>query len=68
MANLERRPERGRERDEDLDLRHFYAAYIFDQAHERQRDVATIVEQAQRLGNPGALLVVVRGDGVAWPP
>jgi hypothetical protein len=37
---------------EDLDPRHFYAAYIFDQAHGRQDDVATLIEQAQQLGYP----------------
>jgi hypothetical protein len=35
---------------EDLDPRHFYAAYVFDQAHERRNDVATVIEQAQQLG------------------
>ena len=52
MGNLERRSEKSREPDEDLDPRHFYAAYVFDQAHERQGDVATLVEQAQQLGYP----------------
>jgi hypothetical protein len=36
--------------EEDLDPRHFYAAYVFDQAHERRDDVATLIEQAQQLG------------------
>ena len=35
---------------EDLDPRHFYAAYVFDQAYERQDDVVTLIEQAQHLG------------------
>jgi hypothetical protein len=38
--------------EEDLDLRHFYAAYVFDQAHERRDDVGTLIEQAQQLGYP----------------
>jgi hypothetical protein len=37
---------------EDLDPRHFYAAYVFDQAHERQDDVAAVIEQAQQLSYP----------------
>jgi len=35
-----------------LDPRHFYAAYVFDQAHQRQGDVATLVAQAQQSGYP----------------
>jgi hypothetical protein len=38
--------------EKDLDPRHFYAAYIFDQAHERREDIATVIEQAQQLGYP----------------
>ena len=38
--------------EEDLDPRHFYAAYVFDGAHERGDDIATLVEQAQQLGYP----------------
>ncbi len=38
--------------EEDLDPHHFYAAYVFDQAHERRDDVATVIEQAQQLGYP----------------
>jgi hypothetical protein len=38
--------------EEDLDPRHFYAAYVFDQANERRDDVATLIEQAQQLGYP----------------
>jgi hypothetical protein len=37
---------------EDLDPRHFHAAYVFDQAHERRDDVSTLIEQAQQLGYP----------------
>jgi hypothetical protein len=38
--------------EEDLDPRHFYAAYVFDQAHEREDDIAALIEQAQQLGYP----------------
>ena len=38
--------------EEDLDPRHFYAAYVFDQAHERRDDVPTLIEHAQQLGCP----------------
>jgi len=38
--------------EEDLDPRHFYAAYVFDQAHKRQGDVAPLIEQAQQFGYP----------------
>ena len=31
---------------EDLDPRHFYAAYVFDRAGERQGDLATLIAQA----------------------
>ncbi|MBN1814477.1 MAG: hypothetical protein JXA14_21735 [Anaerolineae bacterium] len=37
---------------EDLNPRHFYAAYVFHKAHERQSDVAALVEQARELGYP----------------
>jgi len=37
---------------ENLNPRHFYAAYVFDQAYERQDDVVTLIEQAQHLGYP----------------
>jgi hypothetical protein len=50
MNTLERQPENSRE--PDLDPRHFYAAYVFDQAHKRQEDITTLVEQAQDLGYP----------------
>jgi hypothetical protein len=52
MSDLERRPERNQELDEILDPRHFYAAYIFNQAHEREGDITTLVEQARQLGYP----------------
>jgi hypothetical protein len=38
--------------EEDLDSRHFYAAYVFDRAHERREDIATVIEQTQQLGYP----------------
>lgn len=50
MSNFERDPGRGQE--EHLDPHDFYAAYVFDQAHERNGDVATLIEQAQGLGYP----------------
>ncbi len=37
---------------EDIDLRHFYAAYIFDQPQDRDGDIAAIVKQAQGKGYP----------------
>jgi hypothetical protein len=35
-----------------LDPRHFYAAYVFDNADGHKHDVITIVEEARRLGYP----------------
>ena len=58
MGNLERQPEKSREPDGDFVPRHFYAAYVFDQAHERKGDIATLTASAAtRL--PDVLLVVV---------
>ncbi|MGC9395649.1 MAG: hypothetical protein ACP5J4_12425 [Anaerolineae bacterium] len=37
---------------EHLDPRRFYAAYIFESAQARQKDVATVITQAQQLGYP----------------
>jgi hypothetical protein len=37
---------------ESLDPRHFYAAYVFDRAHERESDVVSVIERAQSLGYP----------------
>ena len=37
---------------ENLDPRHFYAAYVFDDAATRQRDVAVLIHEAQQLGYP----------------
>lgn len=38
--------------EKDIDPRHFYAAYVFDRAHERQSDITTLVAQAQQFGYP----------------
>jgi len=35
-----------------LDPRHFYAAYVFDQAESREGDVSVVLEHAARLGYP----------------
>ena len=35
---------------EALDPHHFYAAYVFDDAATRQRDVAVLIHEAQQLG------------------
>ena len=52
MTHLERQPRESRGHHEDLDPRHFYAAYVFDQAQERKDDITTLIEQAQNLGYP----------------
>ena len=41
-----------REKTESLNPRHFYAAYIFNRAESRERDVNLVIENAQRLGYP----------------
>jgi len=38
--------------EEDLDPRHFYAAYCFDNAQRHQRDVGVVVSVARSLGYP----------------
>jgi hypothetical protein len=38
--------------EENLDTRHFYAAYVFDKPEMRANDVRTLIEEAQRLGYP----------------
>jgi len=43
MTHLERQPGEGRGCYEDLDPRHFYAAYVFDQSHERKDDIAALL-------------------------
>jgi hypothetical protein len=40
------------DKPEILDPYHFYAAYVFDRANERQTDVQTLIEQSQELGYP----------------
>jgi len=55
MATPEQRPatiEDEQQAEEVLDPRHFYAAYIFDDAETRLSDVTTLLEQAQELGSP----------------
>jgi len=42
----------GQPPQEDLDPRHFYAAYVFDQPETHKHDVITLVEEARRLGYP----------------
>lgn len=37
---------------ETLDPRHFYAAFIFDKARKRYKDVATVVNDASQFGRP----------------
>lgn len=50
MNHIERRPKPPHE--EALDPLHFYAAYVFGNVHERQREIAAVVSSAQRLGYP----------------
>lgn len=38
--------------EEILDPRHFYAAYTFEKANERWRDIETIIGKARELGYP----------------
>ncbi|MFC2054335.1 hypothetical protein ACFLV7_08575 [Chloroflexota bacterium] len=35
---------------EILDPRHFYAAYIFDQANEREEDIGAVIQEAKHFG------------------
>lgn len=37
---------------EDLNPRHFYAAYIYQYAEAHERDITTLLESAQELGSP----------------
>src|SRR5262245_8004609 len=37
---------------ETLDSLHFYAAYVFDDAPTRRRDIAVLMHEAQHLGYP----------------
>jgi len=52
MGGIENQPQRGRKTEaaEILDPHHFYAAYVFERAEEHQKDIRTLIEQAQRLG------------------
>jgi hypothetical protein len=53
MGEFERHPPAGEQANaEILDPRHFYAAYVFDQAADRERDVRAVIEQAQALEYP----------------
>ena len=35
-----------------LDPRHFYAAFVFDQANDREADIGAIIREASELGHP----------------
>jgi hypothetical protein len=48
MNRQERQPE-SIEPAENLDPRHFYAAYVFDRANEREADIEAIIEEASKL-------------------
>ena len=50
MNHIEHLP--GPPPEEDLDPRHFYAAYVFSGAVERQRDIAAVITHAWQLGYP----------------
>jgi hypothetical protein len=54
MAQPEVPPPEGNEwwAQENLDPRHFYAAYSFDKAESRHDDIVTLVAEARRLGYP----------------
>jgi hypothetical protein len=54
MGGLETRPLPGKmvEIAEVMNPRHFYAAYIFDQAETHQQDIQAVIEQAHQLGYP----------------
>jgi hypothetical protein len=51
MGGLENQPRNGKEM-EIMDPRHFYAAYVFDQAETHQQDILMLYAQAQHLGYP----------------
>jgi hypothetical protein len=51
MSRQERQPE-SLEPAENLDPRHFYAAYVFDRANERETDIEAIIEEASKLDYP----------------
>ncbi len=53
MGGIERQTTHGIEKQtniEILDSRHFYAAYIFDQANEREEDIGAVIKEAKHLG------------------
>lgn len=54
MGDIERQPlcEENPEHQEILDPHHFYAAYVFDRANEREQDIDTLTKHAQDLGYP----------------
>ena len=55
MGIPEQAPRRGIEHRpfiEELNPYHFYAAYIFDQAQDRQVDIAGVIQHAWELGYP----------------
>lgn len=53
MGDFERQPVfKDQPEHEYLDPRHFYAAYVFDQAEERGSDVQSVIELAHELGYP----------------
>ncbi len=53
MGDPERQPAaRHQPGFEILDPHHFYAAYVFDWANEREPDIHALIEQAQELGYP----------------
>jgi hypothetical protein len=53
MGDIERQPFiQSDPESEILDPHHFYAAYVFDQAHERETDIRTLIEEAQEHGYP----------------
>lgn len=51
MGDSERRLMPGQQPEtEILDPHHFYAAYVFDRANERDNDIKAVIEQSQGLG------------------
>ena len=53
MGGIERQTTHGIEKQtniEILDPRHFYAAYIFDQANEREEDIGAVIKEAKHFG------------------
>jgi hypothetical protein len=54
MASPERRLPRNEMPfpEEPLDARHYYAAYIFDNADRRKHDITAVIEEAQKFAYP----------------